>query len=672
MLKVLERGACLGGQGDARVQERVRSGHRPALAHGETDRRGAARERAVPDFGARARQHHEVSGVEADPVERGHGGAEEPAHAFDDALSDFVGLEGLRDEPAHFGEDFGLAPAALRLGEQMRVADRDRGVVGQAAERSLVTVGERTCRPIEDVQQALELPVLDGNDDLRDDAHGLDPVGVVPGDPRILGVVRRPERPSGGQDEPAGALSGLDQETDERVIRRCARAAPVDHPNAVGAGLSQGDLGTVGAGELAGAGDDPREDGREVERAVDLADDFGEHVHLAAAPGRVVEKLNALEHECRLIGEGLGQPDLALHEDPAFVVAHRERADHPVLDQERQREDRPVGGAFEALEDRRVVLDARVVGEVRGRDRPAIARGETHHPGAARKDRSGAERLFPLAHERERGQISGFGNEPVEGRLLGAEQGPDALHHAPRDRAKIERLAAQAAQLRQGLGRAAAPLALGKEPTVADRGAGLRDQGLEDLVSVALEVEGLLGHQHEDTDDRLLIQDRQRVQTQETVGGIPVAREHRRFAKVVGLDGLVMERHPAGDPLTVREARPGMPRADRRIGARAELDRASRLVGDPEGHAASVGEPDRRRGDLAEDLIGVEGGGDELDELDQGAQLARERFGRIDSRFHARSLLGPRAIHYPKLRRPLVVRAAGRREAGAPPAEARL
>src|SRR5207245_1124924 len=117
---------------------------------------------------------------------------------------------------------------------------------------------------------------------------------------------------------------------------------------------------------------------------------------------------------------------------------------------------------------------------------------------------------------------------------------------------------------------AATPLALGKEPTVADRGAGLRDQGLEDLVSVALEVEGLLGHQHEDTDDRLLVQDRQRVQAQESVGGIPVAREHRRFAKVVGLDGLGMERDAAGDPLTVREARPGVPRADRRIGARAE------------------------------------------------------------------------------------------------------
>ena len=265
-----------------------------------------------------------------------------------------------------------------------------------------------------------------------------------------------------------------------------------------------------------------------------------------------------------------------------------------------------------------------------------------------------------------------FGDEPVESRLLGAEQGPDALHHAPRDRAEIERLAAQATQLRQGLGGAPAPLALGKEPTVADRGPGLRDQSLEDLVFIALEVEGLLGHQHEDTDDRLLIQDRQRVQAQEAVGSIPVAREHRRFAKVVGLDGLVMERHPAGDPLTVREARPGMPRADRRIGARAELDRAGRLVGDPEGHAAGVGEPDRRRGDLAEDLVGVEGGGDELDELDQRAQLACERFGRIDSRHHARSPLGLRAIHYPKLRRPLVVRAADRGGAGAPPAEARL
>src|SRR6266403_1663602 len=193
----------------------------------------------------------------------------------------------------------------------------------------------------------------------------------------------------------AGALSGLDQETDERVIRRAARAAPVDHPNAVSAGLSQGDLGAVGAGELAGPVDDAREDRREVERAVDLPDDLGEHVDLVPAPGRVVEELNALEHERRLVGESLGQPDLALEKDPARAIAHRERADHAVLDQEREGEDRAVRGALEALEDRWVVLDARIVGEVRGRDRSPLAGGEPDDAGAARKDGAWAERLLP-------------------------------------------------------------------------------------------------------------------------------------------------------------------------------------------------------------------------------------------------------------------------------------
>src|SRR5262249_55521210 len=50
-------------------------------------------------------------------------------------------------------------------------------------------------------------------------------------------------------------------------------------------------------------------------------------------------------------------------------------------------------------------------------------------------------------------------------------------------------------------------------------------------------------------------------------------------------------------------------------------------------------------GDLPEDLVGIGRRGDELDELDQGPQLARQRFGGVDAG----------TIHYPKLRRRLAL-----------------
>src|SRR6185295_4919832 len=99
--------------------------------------------------------------------------AEERSDAVDDALSDLVRLEGARDEPTDFGEDLGFAPAAFHLAQEMRVPDRDGGVIGQTAERRLVPIAERTRGAVEDVEQALELAVLDGNDDLRDHARGL-------------------------------------------------------------------------------------------------------------------------------------------------------------------------------------------------------------------------------------------------------------------------------------------------------------------------------------------------------------------------------------------------------------------------------------------------------------------------------------------------------------------
>src|SRR5206468_11022657 len=73
------------------------------------------------------------------------------------------------------------------------------------------------------------------------------------------------------------------------------------------------------------------------------------------------------------------------------------------------------------------------------------------------------------------------------------------------------------------------------------------------------------------------------------------------------------------------------------------------------------GQPDRRRRDLAEDLVGIERRGDELDELDQRVQLARQSLGGLDAGAPTRSPLAPRPLHYPKLRRRLRVAAKRRR-----------
>jgi hypothetical protein len=87
-----------------------------------------------------------------------------------------------------------------------------------------------------------------------------------------------------------------------------------------------------------------------------------------------------------------------------------------------------------------------------------------------------------------------------------------------------------------------------------------------------------------------------------------------------------------------------MPGPDRGIGAGAELDHAGGLVPDPERDAPRVGEADRRGRDLAQDLVGVERGGDELDELDQRAQLVGERV-RVVLSLHPQPSSGFAAIH---------------------------
>jgi hypothetical protein len=78
-----------------------------------------------------------------------------------------------------------------------------------------------------------------------------------------------------------------------------------------------------------------------------------------------------------VVGERLRQTNLALQEDAARAVADGEGTDDAILELERQRQDRSIRGAFEPLEDRRVVADARVVGEIRRGDGPPLPRGKT-------------------------------------------------------------------------------------------------------------------------------------------------------------------------------------------------------------------------------------------------------------------------------------------------------
>jgi hypothetical protein len=126
------------------------------------------------------------------------------------------------------------AAGELLVGEELGVANRQRGLRGQSHEDGLVLIGERAGRAVVRVEQALDAVV----DEHRHHHLGADPeiahlLAVVVADAGILKIVARAHRPALDQHEAAQPLAGLDPDAGLVGVPRSRPVAEL-HPSASG------------------------------------------------------------------------------------------------------------------------------------------------------------------------------------------------------------------------------------------------------------------------------------------------------------------------------------------------------------------------------------------------------------------------------------------------------
>jgi hypothetical protein len=131
--------------------------------------------------------------------------------------------------------------------EQLRVADRDRGLRGQPREAGLVPIAERPRRAVVHDEQPFDSRLgLDRHGQRGLDAVSLDQrLRVVP-EPRIVRIVLRPKRPAGQQH-----LAGEPLARHEPFDRRHGSAGPVAEQHRLGRRVAGRDDAEIGSAELA-------------------------------------------------------------------------------------------------------------------------------------------------------------------------------------------------------------------------------------------------------------------------------------------------------------------------------------------------------------------------------------------------------------------------------------
>jgi hypothetical protein len=184
--------------------------------------------------------------------------------------------QGRQELVLHPVGGLGLRARPLGRRQELGVADRDRGVVGQLAQDHLVVVGERLPSPVVDAEQALELGADDDRhhhdrDDLLAGDGGQ--VLVVPREAGIAGGVVAPYRLAGGEHESAGAAPRRHHR--RRVCLLVVPDAVTKHHGA-GVWLAQGDCREVAAAQLPRPRRDHLEDRVQLERGDDRASELAE------------------------------------------------------------------------------------------------------------------------------------------------------------------------------------------------------------------------------------------------------------------------------------------------------------------------------------------------------------------------------------------------------------
>ena len=370
--------------------------------------------------------------------------AAERAGRHAEPLEHVVQLERGVDLARQLGEGLRLAPALLAVLEQAGVLERERRVVGEGLRQADLVAVEAPALHVADGDRA-DGGALDQERHRQDRAVGrlLDP-RVERGrqrDPRIGQDVRRDDRPALADGEPhrAGVLGEHDVEP-EGVPG--ARAEDEGAPLRVQAADDRGLRAEQPPEALRGA---PRHLLR-VERLGEQAPDVAEHLGFPSPPGRLGVQAGVLEGHRGLVGEGLGEPDLVRLERARGLVAHDQRPDDDVVDEQREREHGPVARALDAAARLRRERDPRVGEDVVGRHRLAVADRE---PG---RRRTRGEPLVPLDVEpdaREECQLLGLLLKAVERGHAGAREPADARDDARDDVLGLERLGDEASRRRR-------------------------------------------------------------------------------------------------------------------------------------------------------------------------------------------------------------------------------
>ena len=321
---------------------------------------------------------HEEQGV-ARPIrvherDRGSLGAEQSARAVDDQRQDLLELQRRRDRAAELGERLGLAPAGRVVGEQSRVMDRRRRVVGEPEQDLLVTVREDAVVPVGDREKPFDA-VLDRDGHRHERAHALcaGDRRVLRADPRVLEIAGRAEGSTRREDFAARALTSGDPERGVAVV---PRAGPVAKGHGVDARVAERDERHVAAADLSRPLGDALEHGREVERGVDAPDHVRQQLGLSLATARVLVEARVLDGDGRLVGEEPGEVLLFGGEVVPTAEPDDERADRAIVVDQRERDASMEVARFghRAMPPPRILLDVLdVFGTARGEHRAGDA-----------------------------------------------------------------------------------------------------------------------------------------------------------------------------------------------------------------------------------------------------------------------------------------------------------
>ena len=542
----------------------------------------------------------------------GRAHAEKREHAVDDALADGRDFEALGERPGHPAQLLGFPPALLRLLVEACILERDRGLGGEVAERSELLLAERVGRLAEPEHAD------DAEQPVADDQRLDDRVPSADADELRLGI----RRCGIVVDEAALPLEGAGaDETDaegDALIDRGA-LAPGARCQRVARGLHQVDR-ALGPEETTGMLHDQREQPIEVELGGQLALHRGQRLDVGPARRLQREEPRVLQRERRLVGKGLGQPDVGLVEGPPGPIADAERTDDPIVHDERHGEHGAIAGRLDPRAGVVTQLDARIVQDVGSDDRPTVANGEAAGPGAPGEN-DPVESRADVARDGHRLDVTGLRQQPIDSGGARLQQRAHAVGDALGDDVGVERGGEQALDVGQRGHALGVAVGLTVEARVLEGNRRLSGKRLGQLLIAR--AEAAPGAERQDADHAIPDPERdaQVMRVAELALALPVLRHH------VDRAGLDHQRSALGDDLAAEALADLDPRTDHRLfrGAGEPGQHEHVALDEPEAGVVDVEQARRLLGDGAEERVGRLFGADLFVDVEERRHLISAR-----------------------------------------------